>query len=360
MIRNYNDFYDCPELDLGYVRDLMRYSPDDDNCQLNIDNRNINKKLEFCQKTQDKTFRLSGKFIKYIPNELREFTWVEDLCIEKTSIITLENLPPNLKTLTCEGNNIPILDGSVLPDSLTKFIFVDNDCIDINGLKEGITELSLEGNNLYNLDNKIPNSTVILDLSRNELLKNLPLFNDNLKGLLINRTSIKNIDKLNDNIQILETCNCNIQTIKKLPKELIVWKSYISCIESIECDFPVNLQELDLFNNSLVKIPKLPDTLKIIDLSNNELKSIPDFPLTIQSIELKKNRELNIREIEQLKKKLPNEVKLLYDSEEENMAQNIRDLFANNNNIMSMRQTKSSRYSADNPHYIVITKSYKI
>lgn len=313
---------------------------------------------------KDNILILDNKIIKYIPNKLIQFTWLELLCIEKTSITNLENIPSNLKTLICRNNNIIKLDGSFLPNTLINLIFINNKCEEIVNLKEGIIEISLEKNNITQLPN-IPNSVVILNISDNENLEELSQFGNNLKTLNANDTKITNIDFLNDNIQILETCNCNFSTIKKLPKNLIIWKSCTSTIESIECDFPENLIELNLFNNLLINIPKLPNTLKVINLAENELKHIPLFPLTIQIINLKNNRELNTQEIEQLKTNLSNNVTLLYDNINDQLTPNMFSLFDKDDyfipNMNNNTQTMSiSKYSNNNPHYIILNKIYRI
>lgn len=388
IIGNRNDFYDDPDLNTmvktpsdASVEELdipgkippKNDSPDldetvyysmfaDDKSHFSEENELL-RKMANCLENKETELKLNGEIIGKIPEGLKSFIWLETLYIERTKVTVLENIPPNIKTLICRGNKIKILDGSVLPNCLKILTFVGNECIEIVGLKEGIIELSLEDNNLRNLYDKIPNSVVTLDLSKNMLLKNIPKFSDNLRKLIINRTGVSNIDSLNDNIQFLETCNCFFSIIKNLPKNLIIWKSYISGITSIRCDFPGNLVELDLYNNSLVSVPKLPNAIRTVDLANNELKHIPVFPSTIESIDLKKNKELNIKELEQLKKTLSDTVKILYTEEQETINTfNLfgENLFAQHNRARVSAPVTHSKYSSENPHYIVLKKVYRI
>jgi hypothetical protein len=323
--------------------------------------------MKECAHNKSKEFKLTGQNITKIPEEMGTFDWLETLIIEHSSVNFLNNLPPNITKLECKYNKIEILDGSTIPDKVHTLIFTNNNTFEVVGLKSGLRELSISSNKLKKISCSIPATITNLDLSGNKFLNELPLTGDNLRVLNINDTAIHNIDNLNDNIQFLETCRCHLETIKKLPKDLISWKSYIANIKTIECEFPQNLTELDLFNNSLTKIADLPDTLKIADLSNNELTDIPKFPLTVNSIDFKKNEKLDNKLLKQIEESLVGG-KILYDYDITNYKYTN---FLNNNTerngnfwIFNFPKTNlqfnnfGEIYSKSNPHYIPLEKTY--
>ena len=306
-----------------------------------------------CDRSKD--LKITGENIDKIPNELCEFDWLETLTIERSNICVLDNLPPNIKTLNCYYNKIKILDGSIIPDSVNILTFTHNSTIKVVGLKDGIRELNLSSNKLIQINCKIPSTVLTLDVSFNGFLNVLPQFGDHLRVLNIASTSIHNIDDMNDGVQILDSCKCNFDKINKLPKDLIIWKSYTSDISEINCEFPLNLIELDLFNNCLKKVPILPNTIKSIDLARNGLTEIPIFPFTVESVDLKDNPGLDVKLLEEIETKLI-DGKLLYDKP---CATNFRyQNFWSGNNFGFV--SSSENYSESNPHYIPLYKTYSV
>jgi hypothetical protein len=186
--------------------------------------------------------------------------------------------------------------------------------------------------------------------------------------LIASNTAISNIDELPDNLENLDSCRCQIKKIKKLPKNLVTWKSYISGIEEIECDFPENLIEIDLFNNQLKTVPNLPKFAQTVDLSNNSLVKLPVIPLSIELIDLKQNSKLDVIDIQKIEKELPHQSKILYDnappdyfSEFGGSDVNYDDLFSRFNFkdfVFSSNQT--TEYDDSNPHFIPLKKTYCI
>ena len=362
--RNSNSYEDN---DVGYFS-LFRGSKSNEN-----DESELKKCIERCGASKDESLEISGKTIASFPKEVLLFNWLQTLNLENTGINTLSEFPPNLVNLIIKHNNIKILDGSVIPSSVKILVFTDNLTTEIVGLKEGLTEVALSSNKLSNIC-QIPMSVSILDISDNKMLTSIPnlQYHVNLRGLLINNTSICSINEiLPDTLEHLETCRCMLQTIKHLPENLITWKSYISCIENIECSFPENLLELDLFNNSLKTIPELPKKIKTVDLSNNSLTSIPNMPLSIEMIDLKQNDKLKTEDIQKIEKDFP-DTKILYDDTSSNYFTN----YGNDDNYESLlngfnfsnfsfphgnSQTNHiSEYSETNPHYVPLKKTYCI
>jgi hypothetical protein len=362
--RNSNSYEDN---DVGYFS-LFRGSKSNEN-----ESEELKKCIERCIESRSESFEISGKTIISFPREVLSFNWLQTLNLENTGINTLSEFPPNLVNLIIKHNNIKILDGSVIPSSVKILVFTDNSTTEIVGLKEGLTEVALSSNKLSNIC-QIPMSVVILDISDNKVLTSIPnlLSHVNLRGLLINNTSICSIDDtLPDTLEHLETCRCMLQIIKHLPKNLVTWKSYISCIENIECEFPENLLELDLFNNSLKTIPELPQKIKTVDLSNNSLISIPNIPQSIEMIDLKQNDKLKTEDIQKIEKDYP-EIKILYDASppdyfshygSDDNYESLLNGFNFSNFSLSYGNSQANRiteYSETNPHYVPLKKTYCI
>jgi len=320
--------------------------------------------MKKCMDNRSKDLKITGKNINEIPNGLSEFDWLETLTIEHSGIHTLNNLPPNIKELVCQYNKINILDGSTIPDSVNILTFTHNYTIEVVGLKEGIIELNLSSNKLKQINCKIPSTVTTLNVSSNSFLNELPQFGDNLRVFNMAHTLIYDINDINDNVQILDSCNCHINKVNKLPKDLIIWKSYSSNISEIECEFPLNLTELDLFNNCLSEIPDLPDTIKSVDLNKNELQKIPKFPFTAESVDLKNNPKLDVKLLEEIEKSMI-DGKLSYDmprtefryqnyNNYNNFNKIPKNMFRNNFGL----PISSENYSESNPHYIPLYKTY--
>ena len=211
------------------------------------------------------------------------------------------------------------------------------------------------------------------DLSGNKLLGELPNFTDchKLRVLNISDTAIKSIDSVPDSVVIMDSCKCKLRIVKKLPKSLVTWKSYIAQIETIECEFPDGLKELDLYNNDLIGCPDLPASLVQVDLANNKLLSIPRFPPTAECIDLKNNQDLDVKEIEELIEKFPS-VKILFNNPRRHNKSPINLPFMwtsphdfiqtftrRSPSPMHIMVTETS-YSEENPHYIPHKKTYVI
>ena len=362
--RNSNSYEDN---DVGYFSLFRGSKSNEDELE------ELKKHIKRCDTNKDESLEISGKTIISFPKEVLSFSWLVTLNLENTGINTLSELPPNIVNLIIKHNNIKILDGSVIPSSVKILVFTDNCTTEIVGLKEGLTEVAISSNKLSNVC-QIPMSVVILDISDNKVLTNIPNLRShvNLRGLLINNTSICSIDDvLPDTLEHLETCRCMLQTIKYLPKNLITWKSYISCIENIECSFPENLLEIDLFNNSLKTIPELPKKIKTVDLSNNSLTSIPNIPQSIEMIDLKQNDKLKAEDIQKIEKDYP-EAKILYDDPPpdyythygtDDNYESLLNGFNFSNFSLSYGNSQmnyTTEYSETNPHYVPLKKTYCI
>lgn len=318
----------------------------------------------------EKEIFLSGSHITEIPEKFKNFTLIETIKIEGTKISELKNLPPNITTLSAKGNVFKIVDGNEIPESVKNLELNNNSIIRLINLKNGIDVLELCGNSFEEIESIIPKSVTNLRLSTNQYLKKLPLFEENgvnLKILSICNTMITNIDDLPPNITSLESCYCEIKEVNNLPQTLLVWKSYSTKLESINCDFPPNLVEADFFNCNLTKCPPFPCTIEKIDLGRNCLTEIPFFPPTTESIDLKDNTNFEISDIDKLRGEMPN-VKILFNHQVSfgGYYNTFESLF--NNNMDDNTSTRSrwrntmthSEFREDNPHYILLKKIYTV
>ena len=240
----------------------------------------IDTLLENNKSNKNKILHFDGDLmsINSLPEEIKDYDWVETLIIESTDIEMIDNVPQHITNIFIKNNkHLDFLDASVMPDSVTSFKCQQNNIQMIVGLQNGIIDLDLSNNLLRDIC-EIPESVINIDISANMFLMEIPkLYNngENIKLIKLNNTSIKNIDILHDNIEIIEACRCNIQMINKFPKKLIKIKAYISNIESINCTMPEFIEEFDIYNNSIITCPDFPKSIKYIDLGNNNLSELP-------------------------------------------------------------------------------------
>jgi len=276
------------------------------------------RKLEECEKNRNNELKLNGKFVNNLPEILKTFDWVTTMTLENTELNALtDNFPPNLIKLTCKHNNIKNLDASVLPDNLEILIYQHNNTTKITGLKNGIKELDVSNNMLFNINCEYPQNLTKLCVSNNKMYEPKLPFPDSLIEFIANDTNIRSIDNFGDNIEKLSTCRCVIKTVKKIPKNIKEWKNFVSRTQKIMCEFPEGMTCLDLFNNELEICPKLPKSMIDVDLSNNNLEEIPEFHENMKKIDFKQNSKLKTEDFKTIEKEMPN-VNILYDTETNN------------------------------------------
>ena len=316
---------------------------------------------------------------------------MDSITIDSTSIEFIEYVPPNVKKVIIKNNNnLQFFDASILPDCLTILNCFNNNIKEIIGLKNGIDDLNLSANSFIEINCEIPESVTMLDISGNSKLKYIPkLYNngENIKIINMSNTSITTIDHLHDNIIKIEACRCNISVINKLPKNLINLKAYISTIEAINCEFPEFIEEVDLYNNSIISCSSFPKTIKYVDLSYNNLTEIPKVHEDAEGkIDIKFNKFLNQSDIIKFISDHP-KLEILHDVKQSEpihtmQTRDISSFMSNLSNmtdispdlsdmIFTMRQNssisikrvreksdKSDKMSKYNPHYIVLNKTF--
>lgn len=355
-----NDDNDFTDVDVENWRTMLYNMQNNSHDQLTT-----TQKIFRCSKNMEKEIEIDDEKITSIPIDIVSFDWLNKLVINGTKINILENLPLCLKVLVIIDNNIEILNGSVLPSSLKTLEFTNNKTSYVSGLREGLEEIDISDNNILHFNCEIPSSTITLNISDNKNLITLPNLQKNtcLKKLLMENTKISSIDDLlPDNLEILVSSKCSISKVTKLPKNLTSWQNYISHTESIECEFPPNLVELDLFGNYLQTIPNLPEGLNDLDLNNNILKTLPNIPKSLMKIDLRRNSGLDFSVITNLISKNPH-MKILHDFDSDNTG-SYMDMLSNyfTTQTTQTMQTMShgNEYSSNNPNYIVLKKTYSL
>ena len=234
--------------------------------------------------------------------DIKNLIWVKQLEINKCKMDTFL-LPPFLEELTINNCNIILFDASVLPTSIKKLKYNNNNTKDIVGLFENLIDIEITNNNFRELNSSIPQSTQTLNLSNNTNLKLIP-FIPNISAITylnVCNTRIKSIDNVNNTITNLLCSNCKIKEINSLPTNLQIFICQRAMVTKINCSFPEHIEIMDLSDNILEKIPQLPNNIKQIDLKKNNLIEFPKLPESLQIIDLLDNKNLEITdEIRQL------------------------------------------------------------
>ena len=269
-----------------------------------------------------------------------------DMICEKGNINTIGILPDSLKNLVIFKDNLTIIPFN-LPPLLKGLNCNDNNLKELPKLPNSLEYLSCNNNNLKELP-ELPNSLKILKLSKN-MVKELPdTLPSNLEFLNISFNLIDNIKNLPDSIEILViNGNKNLNKINKLPNNIVKFSSNIKHIEDISNFDKINIKSLSInsilyskikdiipsslkyinidglcenididhlpngieelyffsFNN---KINKFPDNLKILELSYYDQNIINKIPKNIEYLYLLYRNKFNYNNLD-----LPN-LKILF------------------------------------------------
>jgi len=245
---------------------------------------------------EEKNTRIFDVNIESLPEIFSSMIGMETLAIIKSNLKNLKNLPPNLKKLIIDDNDIENLDGNDLPDSLIELSVQNNNLRTIINLKPGLIRLTLSKNKIKSLDKTIFPSSLQIFICRENLLEKMPIFNDGIVEINLTDNLIENIDNIPDSCELLDICRNNIKKINKLPSALKIFKAYKCKIDQITCLLPNTITELDLYDNNLKTIPNIPTSLLKTDLALNLLETIQDFPDCTKDIDIQKNPKLKLTE----------------------------------------------------------------
>jgi hypothetical protein len=264
---------------------------------------------------EEKNTKIIDVNIESLPEIFSSMIGIETLTIIKCNLKNLKNLPPNLKKLIINDNDIENLDGNDLPDTLTELTVQNNTLRTIINLKPGLIKLTLSKNKINSLDKTIFPSSLQIFICRENLLEKLPNFNNGIIEICLIENLIDNIDNIPDSCEILDICRNNIKIIYKLPLALKIFKAYRCKIDQITCLLPNSITELDLYQNNLKSIPNIPTSLLKTDLASNLLESIPNFPECTKEIDIQNNPNLKLTDsqITYFKTKIQEKCDIKYD-----------------------------------------------
>lgn len=238
-----------------------------------------------------------------LPDILKTFDSVEHLKIIQCGLLSLNNLPPSLKTLDVKCNNLKSLKSDCLPLSL----------IEINASKNQIEELDI--GDLINLKTiNIANNPLknVISMSKNiEMLNVTGSCFDNSKILQTltklvvfrgNGCKINTLDLFSDSVEdiavskltIFGGSDLSIQgRVSKLPANIQKLKCHNCNMKDFGFEvFPQSLIHLDLYDNQITKLPRLPKSMDYVDISKNNLKHIVFVPDVVQQFDCSDNPEL--------------------------------------------------------------------
>jgi len=294
--------------------------------------------------------------------------WVTKLTIRSSELKSIENLPPNLVELVVVNNDIPHLDGSMLPATLQLLLWAGNSTKTVVDLREGITELIIKDNLITELCT-VPSTVKKLFLTDNSDLELLPHISEGCEKIDLNCSGITNIDRLPDSCTELNTCRCKIPIVNKLPASLKIWKAFISEIAAITCEWPLGLIEADLFKNDLSYVPDFPPFTETVDLEHNNLKTIPKFPPTVLNFNIRNNHLLSISDA--FREEYSRSPNVLFDEPARRFStshfmfnpgsgSDMMWRFAGNGPMQFAKRDKTLSNNKENPHYIPLTRVFTV
>ena len=104
-----------------------------------------------------------------------------------------------------------------------------------------------------------------------------------LEELDLNDNDLCQLCKLPDSIIELDISNNYVNIIRDLPIGLITFKSS-NCFTLSISSFPTNLVHIDIHGNTINTLPALPECLEYLDCSYNDLEHIPELPVGLKTL----------------------------------------------------------------------------
>lgn len=229
--------------------------------------------------------------IQTIPQEF-QCKPVESLEIENSSLFVLQNLPKSLKKLFIRNCFLTRLDHSCFPATLTHLTITNGhvEHIDENAFPESLIYLNLS-NNLIRQFPKCHDRLEHLNLSNNKLES--VYIPQHAKRVVLSNNLLDTIPDVHEtSIRYLDVSDNCIQKIGKLPtclKHLNVSTNMIGNEICANFNKLTELRHLDVSNN--VKITDLPIHSNLISLigSNCMLKTLKQLPPTLKYLDVSDN-----------------------------------------------------------------------
>jgi len=196
----------------------------------------------------------------YIVDKKKDDNHNKIICVEigfpiiETQIISLYNLPKNLKYLYVSSVHIDKID--IFPDRLQTLRLCNCNLKSIPPLPDTLIELYLFANkNLTSLP-PLPNSLKELDCAHNDL-SSLPQLPNSLNIINVSYNKLTVLPQIPKNVTELQCCSNKLTVLPQIPK---------------------NVTELQCCNNMLTILPELPDKITTIRCSRNNLTKLPELP----------------------------------------------------------------------------------
>lgn len=226
----------------------------------------------------------------------------------KLDIIT--RLPNGLKYLDIEGCK-KLFKNIELPNTL-EYLNINNceyDEFPFTNISRNLLYLNIINNNIKEIP-ELPDTLNILYCDNNNNLKLPDIKHCQLKELSCGKSNLKELPELPDTIEKLNIKDNKIKKINKLPKQLkeficsynsiYEFPEFPNTLEELECvkcklvtlpklEHLSNLNTLNIDCNDLLRIPKLPTSIKILFCGRNKLTDLPDLPLDIEHYNFKDN-----------------------------------------------------------------------
>jgi len=212
--------------------------------------------LEKNRNTKNIILDLSQRSLDKIPEELKEFTWIKKLIIKKNAItcVPTSDFPPDITSIDISINKIMKINGSMLTMKLVVLEVQNNRITEFDGKEfKYLKNIDLSFNELKEIKSFPPN-LVEGDFSFNKIIeiKSFPL---NLVTCNLSTNHLQIIAPTNSKLKFLDISHNNIK-------------------DSDEIMLNTGLQELDITDNTLQKLPKIPDTLESLIFSHNIIDEI--------------------------------------------------------------------------------------
>lgn len=172
-----------------------------------------------------------------------------------------------------------IQEWSAKNNDAAPLILDDLELTKVPDLPPNVLSLSLSGNKLNSLEN-LPKSLKILDVQSNNVGNN----------------TVLKIDNLPNTLEYLKISNNNIQNITHLPSSLIKLEA-INCSISYIRAFPKNMKQIVLSQNNLEEIPELPNGLQLLDIEMNPIIKLGRIPRTVKVLKYDEPEEFNVNNI---------------------------------------------------------------
>lgn len=252
-----------------------------------MDEQEIERIMDTSREIKGKVLIFDGTQMHKLPQELVDFTWVEDLHIVNCGLESLENLPCNVIKVVANDNNITEVIGNDT-SKVQELSLNNNHIVKFSWNNQNLKKVKLSGNYLNDTSTEFPDSLLMLLISKNKFTL-FPKLGTNIKVLKISDNMLQEIDYDTKSCVRLDVCNNNIISVKKLPPHLIDFHADFNNISYL-CNFPESIEEISLKQNELNILPKLPNVCRSCDVSyNNIAVVIEPIPSSLENFDITDN-----------------------------------------------------------------------